>query len=43
MDAYEMVIRLDNEVEEKYLTILELGHTLKKLSESIEGKNDIQI
>ena len=43
IDAYEMVIRLDNEVEEKYLTVSELGKSLQKLSDSIEGKVDTQI
>ena len=43
IDAYEMVIRLDNKVEEKYLTVSELGKSLQKLSDSIEGKVDTQI
>ena len=43
IDGYEMVILLDNEAEEKYLTVSELGNTLQKLSDSVEGKMDTQI
>ena len=33
----EMVIHSDNEVEEKFFTLAELGHILKNLSEATKG------
>ena len=34
----ELIIHLDTEAEEKYLTVEELGSTLNILSDSLKGK-----